>query len=201
MLGIFEEELLEPLARKMRFAAGINHIPKSTPLTIVDLGCGPKMRFFHQAEKSGVSIKKYVGIDPLIKKNEVGSLPPNAEIQIEKLDDSIPLKENQADVLVGFAFLEHIDHPGEILRDTLRVLKPGGKGIFTTPTPRAKKLLETMSYKLGIISRREIEEHKNYFTKETLLDLLKSSDKSFDIQHEYFEMGCNNLVVITKSAK
>lgn len=198
MINLFEEELLEPIAREFRFQAGLNHIPKNRPIDIVDLGCGPKMRFFHQAVKSGVKVKTYTGIDPLVKKTEISSLPINAKILVKKMECSIPLPAHRADLVVGFAFLEHISHPAEILRDTLRVLRPGGLAVFTTPTPKAKNILETLSYKFKIISRREIEEHKNYFNKNLLLKMLKPVRANCQIQHRYFELGCNNLLVMRK---
>ncbi len=199
MLNPLDEELLEPLAREFRFQAGLNHIPKDTPIDIVDLGCGPKMRFFHRAVRSGVKVKTYTGIDPLVKKTEIRKLPTNTKILVKKMKKSIPLPAHRADLVVGFAFLEHISHPAEILRDTLRVLRPSGLAVFTTPTPKAKNILETLSYKLKIISRREIEEHKNYFDKNSLLKMLKPVRANCQIQHHYFEFGCNNLLVIRKN--
>lgn len=199
MFNLFEEELLEPIARKFRFGAGIAYIPKDNALDIVDLGCGPKIRFFHQAVQSGVKVKTYIGIDPLIKKTEIGKLPTNAKILVKKMERSIPLPAHRADLVVGFAFLEHISYPAEILPDTLRVLRPGGLAVFTTPTPKAKNILETLSYKLKIISRREIEEHKTYFDRDSLLKMLKPVHAGCQIQHRYFEFGCNNLLVIRKN--
>jgi len=198
MFNLFEEELLEPIARNFRFQAGLTHIPKNKPLDIIDLGCGPKMRFFHQAIQAGINIKKYTGIDPLVKKDEIKNLPSNAQILISIIDNKIPLPANQADLIVGFAFLEHINHPGEILCDAVRVLKPNGLAVFTTPTPKAKNILEVLSYKLKIISRREIEEHKSYFDKKSLLNMLKPVQNLCQIHHRYFEIGCNNLLVLRK---
>lgn len=195
----FEEELLEPLARTARFAKGFSAVAKNKPLRMVALGCGPKIRSYYAAKKYGIKIKSYIGIDPLLEASQIQKRK-SVTIVKDPLKKSILLPSNCADIVVGFAFLEHIDHPGEILNDAVRILAPGGKAIFTTPTPRAKIILEFLAYKLGIIARREIEEHKNYFLKEDLLSLIKKS-KLNKITHQYFELGCNNLFIIEKTSK
>lgn len=197
-MSLLEEELLEPIVRAERFRQGLAEFPQNKPLTIVDLGSGPKIRLYHAALKKGINIKSYIGIDPLIEKSHLEKQKGPIKIIKDPLDTAIPLPDKSADVLAGFAFLEHIDHPIQILNDAIRVLKPGGKAIFTTPTPRAKAILEFLSYKMGIIARREIEEHKNYFTKENLVDLLENP-KALKITHRYFELGCNNLFIIEKA--
>lgn len=196
---IFEEELLEPLARAARFSKGLAQIKTKKALRIVDLGCGPKIRLFYAARKRGLRIKSYTGVDPLIQKLEIGSRSKKIKLLTNPLNKKIPLPSQSADLVTGFAFLEHIDHPKEILNETLRILAPGGQAIFTTPTHRAKAILEFLSYRLGIIARREIEEHKNYFSQKDLLALVKKS-KLYTIEHHYFECGCNNVLVI-KTAK
>ena len=195
-MAFFEEELLEPLARELRFTKGLSAITKHKPLRILDLGCGPKIRFFHAAKKRGLRIKYYLGIDPLVSKKAKQKNSPVAIIKTP-LAKTIPLPNNSLDLITGFAFLEHIDHPQEILNEAIRVLARKGKIVLTTPTPRAKTILEFLSYKLRIIARREIEEHKNYFTKENLLSLIHEP-KQVEIRHQYFEFGCNNLLVIKK---
>lgn len=195
-----QEELLEPLARYIRFNKGIKHIDKAKPITLVDLGCGPKIRFYHFAKKNKVKIDKYIGFDPLVTQQVVKqhTSNPKTSINNKPVDKKIALKDQTADYVVAFAFFEHIDHPQEILAEAYRILKPGGKIILTTPTFKAKSVLEFLSYKLGLISRREIEEHKQYFDEYTLRKIAPSKAKRSQIFHRYFEMGMNNLLVIKK---
>lgn len=189
-----DEELLEPAARFFRFKKGLESIPKNKPVTIADLGCGPKVRFYHFAKKHGAKFKEYIGIDPLIQES-----PNTKDLKIVKspLKKKISLPSNSVDYVVGFAFLEHIDYPEDMISESLRILKKNGKAIFTTPTFRAQKLLEFLAFKLGIISKREILEHRQYFNEQKLYDLVKNHDKT-KVKHIYFEMGLNNLLIITK---
>lgn len=196
----FQEELLEPIARKFRFEKGLSHIDRTRPITMVDLGCGPKLRFYHFAKNNDVQIDKYIGVDPLVEKSFVHKYKKHNAISIvnKPLVKKIAIKDNTADYVVAFAFFEHIDHPKEILAEAYRILKPGGKVILTTPSFKAKEVLEFLSYTLGLISRREIEEHKQYFDEYTLRKISPTKAKRSQIYHQYFEMGMNNLLIIKK---
>lgn len=194
-MNLFEEALLEPIARHWRFTRGMEQIEKDRDIVLVDLGCGPKIRFYDFYKKGRNNIVSYIGIDPLLR---VSSTKSHVKLIKNSLAKSIPLPDASADYVVGFAFLEHIDSPGSIVRESIRVIKPGGKAIFTTPTWKAKGMLEFLSFNLGLISSREIEEHKTYFDKEDLLSLVKPTQKYIVTHHEYFELEYNNLLVITK---
>jgi len=196
----FDEALLEPVARWWRFTVGFRCIPHRRSLILADLGCGPEIRFFHYCQKHRLGFKQYIGIDPLISSTKKIRLERDQRVKIitRPLVKKINLPTQSVDVVTGFAFLEHIDHPQEILRDSLRILKPGGILILTTPTPPAKTVLEFLAYQLRLISQREIREHKNYFNRETLLKLLSSHGANYQIRHTYFERGLNNLLIIKK---
>ncbi len=45
----------------------------------------------------------------------------------------IPFDDHSFDVITAFQFIEHIQHRKEFLRECLRVLKPGGSLLVTTP--------------------------------------------------------------------
>ena len=200
-MNIFQEELLEPIARAFRFHHGFSEIDKKEKITLVDLGCGPKIRFYSYAKERKLKFERYIGIDPLISKAVIDKNSKANDILLIKnpLKNRLPIDTNSVDFVTAFAFLEHIDHPETILLDSIRILKKGGKAIYTTPTPKAKNILEFLSFKLGLISEREIKEHKNYFDKENLDNILKRKEiKVSNIKHSYFEMGLNNLLVITK---
>lgn len=192
-----EEALLEPLARLFRFRKGISQIEKRHSIIVVDLGCGPDTPFYYYAEQKGIKIKKYVGIDPLLSKKAIQLHNKNKKVTLIKdsLKKRIPFPSLQADYVVAFATLEHFDNPKGILNDGIRILKNGGKIILTTPTFRAKPLLEFLQ-KIKLLSTREIHEHKHYFDRNSLLKMVKS--KKTKVSHRYFEMGLNNLLVICR---
>jgi ubiquinone/menaquinone biosynthesis C-methylase UbiE len=192
-----DEELLEPVARFFRFQECIEHIPKQKTIIMADLGCGPKLRFYDYAKKKHAKFEKYIGIDPLIS-TKIISNNQNGAIELIKdpLSKKIPLPSNSVDYIVACAFLEHIDNPEDIINDAIRVLKKNGKAIFTTPSYAAKVILEFLAFKLGLISSREIAEHKNYFDKNKLTSMVKNDQVT--VFHKSFELGLNNLFIITK---
>jgi SAM-dependent methyltransferase len=198
-MTLFNEEILEPLARVVRFREGIQYIDSNKSIRIADLGCGPHAPFYDFLQKNNINIKEYVGVDPLIQikptDKEGGDDEKILKMSVGK---KISLKPNTFDYVVGFAFIEHIDYPKKIINEAIRILKPGGKLILTTPTPRAKKLLEFLAYKLKLLSRREIEEHKHYFTKVEISKLINKNKYNVNMEHKLFEFGLNNLFVIKK---
>lgn len=200
---LINEELLEPVARIMRFKAGIKYIDKDKPIKIVDLGCGPHAPFYDYLLKNNVNVAQYVGIDPLIQINSVRPKSNGGKIRNKILNMSVDkktsLNSNTFDYVVGFAFIEHVDKPKVIIDESLRILKKGGKLILTTPTPKAKKFLEFLAYRLKLLSRREIEEHKNYFKRDDIEKMLLKSKYKTKLIHRLFELKLNNLFIVTKT--
>jgi SAM-dependent methyltransferase len=178
-----DEPLFEPIARYWRLSIGIKEIEKNNPIIVVDLGCGPKKRFYDFAKKRKVIFKKYIGIDQLIN---------------HTIKDTVSLSDNFADYVVAFAFVEHIENPKKIMNEAIRIVKKGGKVIITTPSPRAKPLLELLAA-LNLISHREIREHKQYFDKKSLINLIyPENKKKIGIFHHYFHPWQNNLLILKK---
>lgn len=200
-MKLFDENLLEPLFRALRFRQSWEDLPKQVSVCI-DLGCGPEMRYLSEMIKKKVDVGRYVGIDPLLSIDRLKEKASLDGVILEPIAKPVEyittLPSESADLIVGFAFLEHIDDPQKTLLETVRVLKKGGKAIFTTPTKAAKPVLEFLSYRLGLVSRREIEEHKQYFQKEDLLNLLDENKQQVNIKHKYFEFGMNNYFVVSK---
>ena len=201
-MQLFNQEPLEPIARRFRFHAGMRWINIQRPMTIADLGCGPKIRFYDYACKHSAFITKYYGVDPLLDKEKIKTHKNSNRISLiqNSFSKKIPLPDNSVDYVVGFAFLEHIDYPFEILNDSLRLLKAHGKAIFTAPSPLAKYILEFLSFKLKLISPREIAEHKQYFTRNMLVKATFNHPQVI-VHHSYFEFGLNNLLVLEKPSK
>jgi|CXWL01.1.fsa_nt_gi SAM-dependent methyltransferase len=188
-MNLFKEAVLELPARWWRYRKCLKFFPEKR-FVVLDLGSGPDCVWGW--ELAG-RYKKYIAIDPLIE-----SMPESNWVLIKKsVVKKIPLPTGSVDVVVSTAFIEHVEYPGEILAEGIRVLKKGGVLVLTTPTPLAKNLLEFLAFRLGWISRREIREHKNYFDYGSLMKLL-SRIKVARIKHEYFEGGLNNLLVVTK---
>lgn len=186
------EPFFEPILRYLRFKKISQHI-SSSPVIIVDIGCGPNAPFYDHLYKTGLQPIKYIGIDPLLNR----SSQKNIKLIKSGISSKIKISSNYADYVFASAVLEHVDRPDILLNEMIRIAKTGGKIILTTPTPFAKWILEFLSYKLKLVSEREIREHKNYFTKKSLSELIKTKPIK-SIEHKYFELYMNNLLCITK---
>lgn len=199
-MAFLREPLLEPVARWLRFKKGLQHVPRDRPLVILDIGCGPEPRFYHFA-KNKIQIKKYIGIDPHLSESIINQYKndKNVDLIASKVNSVLPFSDSSVDIIVAFAVLEHLNNPKKVISECVRILKKGGKAVFTTPTPRAKKILEFLSYRLNVISKEEIDEHNFYYDKEKLENLISKKDQiNIKISHQYFEFGLNNIFVIKK---
>lgn len=73
---------------------------------------------------------------------------------------TLPFKEGELNVITLLAVAEHIrpESLEAILKESYRVLKPGGRVILTTPAGWTDGLLKLLA-RLGFVSREEINEH------------------------------------------
>ena len=79
----------------------------------------------------------------------------------------------------------------------LKQLKSKGCLILTTPTKSAKPVLEFLSYRLGIVSKREIKEHQHYFDLQEIKTLFGNYGLIVE-RKSVFELGMNNYVLLKK---
>lgn len=168
----------------------VPHIPPGA--VILDIGCGDPPHFLLNIAGK---IKGGIGVDKEISEQNLSS-----KIRIFNIDldqGVLPLRNSSFDIVTAIAVIEHLEEPVAVLEEANRVLKPGGTLVLTTPSPRAKRVLEFLAFKVGIISKADIREHKNYFSKPQLIEIL--SRIGFDkISHCYFEFGFNQLCRATK---
>jgi len=177
---------LDKFIQRYRFVIIEPYIPSGCMLA--DLGCGTGLflRFIKNRISAGY------GIDT--------STPDatNENIQFIKgnLEEGIPLEDQSVDVVTALALLEHLENPENLAIEIYRILKPGGRCLLTTPSPKAKPLLEFLAYRLKIISERDIADHKTYFARTMLNDLFVKFD---NVRVEYFQNGFNIFVMAFKN--
>lgn len=180
----------EKLFRRLRHRKVIKHIPKDS--IVCDIGCGGDAYFLKSI--SGL-IKHGIGFDRDIENREDAKL----ELKRIELFEEIPLEKESCDIVTMLAVLEHLANPQEFLDKCFKILKNDGKLILTTPTPPAKPILNFLTFKLGLLDKDGIREHKNYFwPKETKEMLLKSGFKKENIKSYFFECYLNNLIIAQK---
>lgn len=184
------EPVLEPILRQLRFKKVIPEIKPNS--VVVDIGCGHTPHLLNRLESY---IRDGVGVDPLTQRGKM----KNIRLISKMLGNKIPLKNGSADHVTLVAVLEHLDDPQAILSDAYRILKRGGTLVLTTPTPVTKPILEFLSFGLGVVSQREIAEHKRYFWKTDLeAVIIQAGFSRSKTRHQYFELFCNNFLVARK---
>lgn len=182
-----KEPILEPLLRKMRIRRVLPCIRKHRHCRMLDLGCGWEARFLRSVEPF---IETGVGIDfkaPLLNEGKIRT-------ECLTIMDRLPFAEASFNLVTMLAVLEHLEQPEAILREIHRVLAPGGQLVLTVPSKAARPVLEFLAFRLGIVSRAEIMDHKAYYDRDSLRQLLQLT--GFTLRsHRYFQLGMNNFCV------
>lgn len=192
-VNVLEERwtVWDQLIANMRYAKVKKLVPRGSVLC--DVGCGPDGHFLRMLLASRLIVKGYgfdrkadkvMGEDLILSPFELGS-------------GTFPLADESVDCVTMLALLEHLSKPVVVLQEVFRVLKPGGRLIFTTPSPRSKPLLEFLAFRLRIISAEEIKDHKHYFLETEIRQLLQ--DIGFiSILYKRFQLGLNQFVSTIK---
>jgi 2-polyprenyl-3-methyl-5-hydroxy-6-metoxy-1,4-benzoquinol methylase len=107
---------------------------------IADVGCGQGDLYnFIESRFS-----RYVGIDVV----QYEDFPPGAEFSILDLDSGeLPLPEASADVVVAVEVIEHLENPRDFMRKLVRLAKPDGWVVVTTPNQLSVLSLLTLIVK------------------------------------------------------
>jgi SAM-dependent methyltransferase len=95
-------------------------------VVLLDAGCGSDLP---QLSQYGPKVGLAIGVDmeaPRVK------LPPNTRVHVGNLEQ-MPLASNSVDVVISRSVFEHLEHPGRVLDEISRVLRPGGRLVLTTP--------------------------------------------------------------------
>lgn len=90
---------------------------------LLDIGCGTKP----YEEMARPYVEEHVGLDRADPFNKL------ARVDVVGTAYEMPLDDATFDTAMSTAALEHLAEPEEALRECFRILKPGGKAIYTVP--------------------------------------------------------------------
>jgi SAM-dependent methyltransferase len=82
----------------------------------------------------------------------------------DRFDDTLPFPDDFFDYVTMLAVLEHLENPGQVFLEVHRVLKTGGKFIFTTPMAKGEWLMH-------LYAGEEELDHYRYYDREAVLEL------------------------------
>jgi SAM-dependent methyltransferase len=164
---------------------------------ILDIGCGAYPLFLYQTDFS----EKYA-LDQMDLSGEAAS--ESSSVRFVRHDFAgnrgLPFPDNHFNVVVMLAFIEHVEPSflPAILSEALRILKPGGNLIMTTPARWTDKLLRLLAF-LRLVSPVEIAEHKMAYRHDTIIPILQSAGFAREqIAAGYFELFMNLWVLAVK---
>jgi SAM-dependent methyltransferase len=186
--------LLEIFLAKKRAKKVNNLIPeKLREGRILDIGCGTIPFFL-----INTGFREKYGIDPSVRLNSGRGIILKG-FDVER-NARLPFRDNFFDAVTMLAVFEHIE-PGRlagVLREIKRVLKPGGRFIMTTPCPWTDRLLRVMA-RLGLVSAREMEEHKGAYNRASIKRYLGMAGFAQErMGFGYFEFFLNNWAYADK---
>jgi SAM-dependent methyltransferase len=109
---------------------------------LVDVGCGQGAFWPFLKDR----FSTYCGVDAV----RYEGLPPDAEFHQADLDrPGWPIASGIADLVVALETIEHLENPWAFVRDLVRIAKPGGWVVVTTPNQ-----LSALSILMLIVNRR-----------------------------------------------
>lgn len=185
-----KEAMLEPVLRRMRIRQVLPIIKQYHDCVLLDIGCGWEAKFLRSVE---AYVAKGEGID--LRAPDLST--PKLSTRRITLTDSLPYPNEAFDVVTMLAVLEHLSHPKAVVAEVSRILKPGGRLVLTVPSKAAKPVLEFLAFRLGVVSSAEIRDHKCYYTRRLLRQVVSGTGLVIETHH-YFQLGMNNFAVCRK---
>ncbi len=178
---------LDPLFARLRRRRIMPYVRRGSSL--LDVGCGKGELLFGLSSFLGSG----AGIDQRLTNRIVG----NIRLYGGRIDATLPFSDGSFDAVSLLAVLEHLENPEAILGETRRVLRPGGRILITVPTVYAKPVLEFLAFRLGLVSREGVADHKRYYTRAILAGDLERAGFAIERIH-YFELGFNLFAAAEK---
>ncbi len=136
---------------------------------VLDIGCGDGLHTLLIGKNTG----KITGLDlntSFITQARIyaDKFSPRAEAEfLDQPLENIDFPDACFDLIFSICVIEHIDNYEQVLAECYRILKPGGRILFTVDT------LETITDD-GLIAKHRADHHVvQYFRQDTLRDLLE----------------------------
>lgn len=149
----------------------LSQLPKSAK-TILDVGCGSGWiaKTFQHSGKTVYSLDVSI-----VNPREAGRRYHFATHQPVVADTyRLPFQDNSLDAVIAAEIIEHLHDPQAFADEVLRVLRPGGSAVISTPY-RERLVYEVCIHCHGITPRNA---HLHSWTKESLRGLFRGKAKA-----------------------
>jgi 2-polyprenyl-3-methyl-5-hydroxy-6-metoxy-1,4-benzoquinol methylase len=107
--------------------------------TLVDAGCGGGDLW----RAAGGRFLRCIGVDAV----RYDGLPEDVEFRAADLDGTLPVDDATADVTCAVEVIEHLENPRAFVRELVRITKPDGWIVVTTPNQLSALSLLTLIVK------------------------------------------------------
>ncbi len=181
---------IDRMIRSFRVAAFRRAVPVQQTDVVVDVGCGRQAALGWLLRRD---VSRYIGLDRTVPDITFGNITLRCG-DAHELGFLVP--SASADIVVALALIEHLEEPGRFLASCSAILRSGGTIALTTPTPKAKPILEFLAA-LHVIDAAEIREHKRYFSHLQLRALFEHEGFQVLILHTFL-IGFNTICVARK---
>ena len=173
---------------------------KNPSHTILDVGCGYNASLTAGVrEQFLVSYLADISINPTLKvKNSEGM--KFLEGPIEETLKSLP--DQSVDFIVANNVIEHLNNPDSVIKELRRIVSDEGLIYINVPSWRGKYFLELAAFKLGLAPVDEMQDHKNYYSRNELWTLVRRSNfspRSISVTSRKFGLNSTAVISMAKS--
>lgn len=184
---------VDRLVRWLRTRSADRHVPSGS--RVLDVGCGLENWLIKTMTLGATPTwaPTSIGIDPDLQVED----GRGQRCDVTAIAEQLP---GEFDVAISLAVIEHLppDEVSKHLASIRATLRPGGRIVLTTPTPRARPILEFLAFRLHVISEFEIRDHRRYYNGTELRSLLTRAG-FVRVEHTTFQFGLNQRVVAHRS--
>lgn len=191
-MGTNDFNILDAFIARWRLGRIRPHIKSGD--TVLDFGCGHQAYLLSSVRHL---ISQGIGLD---YDTEDSNPWPNIQLRRTRFTGRMEFPDLHFDKIVMLAVLEHIplDFVGPLFCEFRRILKPDGRILITTPTPRGKWVLEFLAFQLHIISTSEIADHKKYYDRRDIENLAFEQMLAISVYRK-FQLGMNSMAELRKA--
>jgi 2-polyprenyl-3-methyl-5-hydroxy-6-metoxy-1,4-benzoquinol methylase len=192
--GFYDFSLLDKLFLHLRLHIVKKHV-NFNDKSVLDVGCGYNATNLQYIKKN-YSATSLAALDLNLNQEFLGTL--GIDCVIGNLEEGV-VAGKKYDIILATAILEHIQNDQNFVSSCYEMLNDGGLLVITTPSIWSQPVLEFLAYKIHLIEEVEIRDHKRYYDKKMLMELMtKAGFTKENITHEYFEIKMNNFIIAKK---
>jgi len=160
---------------------------------LLDIGCGYDALITQKIRRE---FKKVYLADFAL--NPILNTEKNVIVLEGSLDATLKkLSDKSVDIIIANNVLEHLENPLQILKECRRIVHPEGLVYINVPSWKGKFFLEFFAFRLKLAPVEEMQDHKNYFSKQELWTLVRHSDFTpRSIQVKSKKIGLNTAAII-----